>query len=103
MNRGKTPCLGRDRNATAAVRGDPRRGGEDAVEIEGIRCAKGERGAGRALTGRSQELDGFRQGVLLAGEAGDEPASTNLAAQLQVSARSCEVSPWDGHPLALEQ
>ena len=74
-------------------RGLVRRAG-DAGEVERVGGGDGDQ-VGRLVVARGAErVDGFGQGELLAAEASDEAAATDLAAGLEAAEDAEEVAPF---------
>lgn len=90
-----------------AVAGDCRdslTGGEDSHEIKGVGPVDCDEGAtGRRAADGPELSKGFREGVLLAGEPGDEPAAAYLAPGFQPSIDTHKVSPRRRGGFALQQ
>jgi len=91
-----------DEDERVAVQGrDAGAGGDDSGEVErvGGGDAHGLAGARTAAHG-PKRVDGLRQRVLLADEAGDEAAAAQDAARLHAAQRAHDVAPGDGERLA---
>lgn len=69
-------------------------GNDDADQIDGVSGGDRDDGSAVADTGGAKGLQGFRKGVLLAAEAGEETATTNLAACFEAAKNVQEIAPF---------
>jgi hypothetical protein len=84
--------------------GDARARGDGACEVERVDGADADELAFLFQAADLAEgLDGFRAGVLLAVEAGDEAAAADGAAGLHAAEGAEDVTPGDGDVLALDE
>ena len=96
---GRAPSTRVRASPARAVMRPPRE--DDADEVAGVDGAEVDALAALlAAADGAERLDGLRQGVLLADEAGHEAAAAHLAARLQASQRPQDVAPGHGDALA---
>ena len=97
-----TPVAERDPGGCGG--GDAVAEGDDAGEVQRVRRAQGHDGAvRRGAAHPSQGLHRLGQGVLLAGEARDEPPPADLAACFEAAEHAQQVPPRDGERFAREE
>ena len=81
-------------DAVAGDGGDALARGDDPGEVQRVGAGEGDQGAVAVFAADGAErVDGLGQGVLLAGELGDEAPAANLAAGLHPAPDSQEVAP----------